>query len=84
MFLLAVGTFQTQGNLLGSLSLLVENGLGLSTKTRLLTVITSLTLSEKGVLSLLILGDLLLSVLVAVLTVSLTRFRNNHLRRRTC
>jgi hypothetical protein len=43
MFLLAVGTFQTQGNLLGSLSLLVENGLGLSTKTRLLTVITSLT-----------------------------------------
>lgn len=63
-------TFQSQNNLLGSLSFLVENRLGLTTETRLLTVITSLTLSEQGSLTSLVLGNLVLSVLTTVLTLA--------------
>lgn len=38
----ALGALETEHNLLGSLSLLVEDGLGLTTETRLLPVITAL------------------------------------------
>lgn len=55
---LARRAFQTQDNLLGGLCLLVENGLGLTTVTLLLGVVTTLSLSELGGLTGLVLGDL--------------------------
>lgn len=67
---LASNTFQSQDDLLGGLSLLVENWLGLTTEPGLFTVITSLTLSEQGSLTSLVLGNLVLSVLTAVLTLT--------------
>ena len=67
---LTVNTLQSQNDLLGSLSLLVENWLSLTTETRLFTVVTSLTLSEQGGLTSLVLGDLVLGVLTAVLTLA--------------
>lgn len=48
---LAAGALETQDNLLGSLGLLVEDGLGLTTITALLTVITTLTLGVQRGLS---------------------------------
>lgn len=44
---LAVHALQSQDNLLGGLGLLVEHGLGLTTETALLAVVTSLTLGEE-------------------------------------
>lgn len=67
---LANNTLQSQDNLLGGLGLLVENGLGLTTVTGLLTVVSSLTLGEQGSLTGLVLGDLVLGVLLAVLTLA--------------
>ena len=54
MLSLALGAFQLEHNLLGGLSLLVENGLGLTTETGLLVVVTTLTLGGQGVLTLLV------------------------------
>ena len=45
---LALDALQPQDNLLGSLGLLVEDRLGLTTVTGLLTVVTTLTLGEEG------------------------------------
>jgi hypothetical protein len=45
---LALGALKTQDNLLGGLGLLVEDGLGLTTVTTLLPVVTALTLGEEG------------------------------------
>lgn len=67
---LANNTLQSQDNLLGGLGLLVENGLGLTTVTALLTVVSSLTLGEQGSLTGLVLSDLVLGVLLAVLTLT--------------
>lgn len=67
---LANNTFQSQHNLLGGLSFLVENLLGLTTETGLLTVVTSLTLSVQGSLTGLVLGNLVLGVLAALLTLT--------------
>lgn len=67
---LANNTLQSQNNLLGGLSLLVENRLGLTTVTGLLPVVSSLTLSEQGSLTSLVLGDLVLSVLLALLALA--------------
>jgi hypothetical protein len=64
---LAGSALETQDDLLGGLGLLVEDGLGLTTVTTLLPVVTTLTLSEKGGLASLVLGDLVLGVLVALL-----------------
>lgn len=44
---LALSALQTEHNLLGGLSLLVEDGLGLTTVTALLPVVTTLSLSEQ-------------------------------------
>jgi hypothetical protein len=50
---LASGALQTENNLLGGLSLLVEDRLGLTTVTTLLSVVTTLTLGEqRGLFSL--------------------------------
>jgi hypothetical protein len=48
---LAGSALQAQDNLLGGLGLLVEDGLGLTTVTALLPVVTTLTLGEQGGLS---------------------------------
>jgi len=60
--------FKSENNLLGSLGLLVENRLGLTSKTLLFSVVTSLSLSENGRLSDLVLGDLVRSVFLALFT----------------
>ena len=65
-------TFKTKDNLTCGLGLLVEDGLGLSSETHLLRVVTSLSLREVGGLSGLVLGDLVKGVLLALTrTVSL-------------
>lgn len=53
-----LGAFESKDDLLGGLGLLVEDGFGLTTVSRLLSVVTTLTLSEDGVFTLLVLGDL--------------------------
>jgi hypothetical protein len=67
---LACCALQSQDNLLGGLGLLVEDRLGLTTVTGLLTVVTTLTLGEEGSLASLVLGDLVLGVLLAVLALA--------------
>lgn len=67
---LALDALQSQNNLLGSLSLLVEDRLGLTTITGLLAVITTLSLSEQRGLASLVLGDLVLGVLAALLALA--------------
>lgn len=55
---LALGALETENDLLGGLGLLVEDGLGLTTVTLLLPVVTALTLSIERSLTSLVLGDL--------------------------
>lgn len=71
------GALETKGEYL-----LVEDGFGLSTITRLFTVITTFTLSSDTVLTLLVLGDLVQGVLLALLAlaVGLLCLWNVHLR----
>lgn len=45
---LASSALKTKDDLLGGLGLLVEDGLGLTTITALLPVVTTLTLGEQG------------------------------------
>ena len=59
-------TFETKDDLTRGLGLLVEDGLGLSSETHLLRVVTSLSLREVGGLSGLVLGDLVEGVLLAL------------------
>lgn len=67
---LALDALQSQHDLLGSLSLLVEDRLGLTTVTGLLAVVSSLSLGEERGLASLVLGDLVLGVLAAVLALA--------------
>jgi hypothetical protein len=67
---LALDALQSQHNLLGGLGLLVEDGLGLTTITRLLAVVTALSLGEQRGLAGLVLGDLVLGVLAALLALA--------------
>lgn len=55
---LANGALKLEGNLLCGLCLLSENGLGLTSETFLLGIISSLTLSDGGGLTCLVLGNL--------------------------
>ena len=55
---LAFFTFETKNDFTCGLGLLVEDGFGLTTVSGLLSVVTTLTLGEDGVLTLLVLGDL--------------------------
>lgn len=68
---LADNTLQSQNNLLGNLGFLVENWLSLTTVTSLLTVISSLTLGKKRSLTSLVLGNPVLGVFTAVLTLAI-------------
>lgn len=67
---LALDALQSQHDLLGSLGLLVEDRLGLTTITALLSVVTSLSLGEQRGLTSLVLGDLVLGVLAALLALA--------------
>lgn len=58
LLVFARGAFHSQDNLLCGLSLLLEDGLRLTTETGLLTIVSSLTLGEKRSLTSLVLGDL--------------------------
>lgn len=64
---LASLALHTQHNLPGSLGLLVKDGLGLSTETHLLGVVTTLSLGEVGGLAGFVLGNLMDLVLAALL-----------------
>jgi hypothetical protein len=76
---LAFLTFKTKDNLTGSLSLPVKDGLGLSTETHLLGIVTPFALCEIRRLTRLILSYLVGGVLLALTgTVSLTFFWNIH------
>lgn len=67
---LALDALQSQDDLLGGLGLLVEDGLGLTTITALLSVVTALTLGEQRGLASFVLGDLVLGVLAALLALA--------------
>lgn len=64
---LALNALETNNDLLGSLSFLVENRLSLTTISLLLTVVSSLTLGVFGGLACLVLGHLVLGVAAALL-----------------
>ena len=67
--MLACTALQTKYQLLGSLGLLTQNRLGLTTKTLLFSVVTLFALGKDGLLGLLVLGHLELLMLVVVRTV---------------
>jgi hypothetical protein len=67
---LALDALQAQHDLLGGLGLLVEDGLGLTSVTGLLTVVSALSLGEQRGLASLVLGDLVLGVLAALLALA--------------
>ncbi len=67
---LALLALQAEGDLLSGLGLLVEDRLGLTTVTHLLRVVSSLALGEVGGLAGLVLGDLVQSVLAALLALA--------------
>jgi len=75
---LASGALKLEGNLLGSLCLLAEDGLGLATEALLLSVVAALTLSGRGVTALLVLRDLVRHVLLALRAVCFFLFRSVH------
>ena len=77
---LALSALETQHQLLGRLGLLPQDGLGLTSETLLLTIVTSTTLSEFGFLRLFVLRHLELFMLVATGAISLPGFRNIHLK----
>jgi len=61
---------EPEHDLLGSLRLLVEDGLRLTSESHLLHVVAALSLSKVGRLSSLVLGDLVVSVLAALLALA--------------
>jgi hypothetical protein len=67
---LALGALKSKGNLLGVLTLVLLDGLGLTTISLLLGVISSLSLGEEGSLSCLVLSHLVGDVSLASWAVS--------------
>ena len=66
---LALGALESEGDLLGLLGLLPEDGLGLSTEARLLGPIAARTLCHLRVLALLVLSNLEFHVFLAYFAV---------------
>jgi len=79
---LALGALESESDLLGLLGLLPEDGLGLTTETRLLGPITTGTLRHLRVLALLVLSNLEFHVFLADLAVGHLRFGSVHLSQR--
>ena len=75
---LALGALQSEGDFLGGLGLLAEDGLGLTSITRLLAVITSSTLRSLALLTFLVLRDLVDNVGAALAAVGLAGLGNHH------
>lgn len=67
---LALDAFQSQHNLLRGLGLLVEDGLGLTTVTGLLAVVSALSLGKQRGFAGLVLSHLVLGVLAALLALA--------------
>lgn len=64
--LLARRALELEGDLLGGLGLLLEDGLGLSTETFLLPIVTALSLCCNVLLASLVLHNLVFGVLLAL------------------
>tara|TARA_B100000780_G_C20706294_1_gene280820 strand:- start:125 stop:493 length:369 start_codon:yes stop_codon:yes gene_type:complete len=77
-FGLGDSAFKLEDDLLGVLCLLPENGLGLTTETFLLHIISSLSLGDERVLALLILRYLVHSVLLGLPAEGSLRLWNMH------
>merc|ERR1719150_2082052 len=76
---LAIRTLQPQNQLLGSLGLLPQDGLGLATESLLLAIVPASALGLLGLGGLLVLGHLHLDVLVALGAEGVTTFGHvNH------
>lgn len=73
----AMETLKLEHDLLGSLSLLVEDGFGLTSETLLFTIVTPLTLSIQTCLAGLVLSNLVFLMVLAIsmITVRLDLFR---------
>lgn len=79
---LALGALHAQHNLLGGLGLLPEDGLGLASESLLLAIVTTTALGGTALLGLLVLGDLVQLVALALLAEGLTLLGNVHLEER--
>ena len=77
----ALRAFKLKSNLLGSLGLLAEDGLSLSTESLLFSVVSSFALRGEGVLALLVLGDLVCHVSFALTAMCSFSLRLVHLKR---
>ena len=75
---LGLGALELEDDLLGVLGLLPEDGLGLSTESLLLHIISPLSLGHQRVLALLVLGHLVHGVLLFLPAVSSLRLGNMH------
>jgi len=68
VLLLAFSALQTKNYLLRCFGLLVEDGLGLTTITRLFAIVTSLTLGSQSWFANFVLGNLVWGMLLAMVT----------------
>jgi hypothetical protein len=82
---LGLSALELKGDLLGLLGLLSEDGLGLTTETLLLHVVSALTESSRGIFTLLVLGDLVHGVLLGLHAEAFESLRNvDHYLLATC
>merc|ERR1719175_136023 len=81
---LANGALHPEHQLLGGLCLLPQNGLRLTSKALLLSVVPSPSLGLLRLSRFLVLGHLELAVLITLSTVSVPRLRHVHHLRRCC
>ena len=75
----ALGALELEGDLLGVLCLLAEHGLGLTSETLLLGIVSPLTLGCERILSLLVLRHLMDAVLATLLAECVLRLGVVHL-----
>ena len=76
---LGLGADELEGNLLGLLGLLPEHGLGLTSESLLLGLVSPITNGVTGLLASLVLSHLMNSVFACGLAVGRDRFGNVHL-----
>ena len=78
--MLALAALKSEGDLSGLLGLLLQDWLGLSTETLLLSSIPSVALRSLVVLALLVLNNLLFGVFLALLAVCVLLFGSMNLQ----